>query len=282
MGNPDSPTRRFLFDANLERAELRSFAGGTALVFSARSPGEETPNEDAVALIELAPDHGVLAVADGVGGMPAGDRAARVALEELARVLDEAMSEPAEESMPPGWLRAAIVDGIERANRAVIEAGSGATTLAIAEVQGHVTRSYHVGDSTIVITGLRGRVKMQTIAHSPVGYAIESGMLDEREALVHEDRHLVSNTLGSDAMRIEIGPAVALAPRDTLILATDGLSDNMYPNEIIEVARKGPLERVARTLIQASRGRMSEPEPGHPSKPDDLSFAIFRPLPRRQ
>ena len=113
-----------------------------------------------------------------------------------------------------------------------------ASTLAIVEVQDGTARPYHVGDSAILITGQRGRVKVQTVPHSPVGYAVESGMLDAAEAMHHEERHVVSNVVGSDDMRIEIGSALSLSPRDTILLASDGLSDNLLAEEIIDFARK--------------------------------------------
>jgi serine/threonine protein phosphatase PrpC len=162
-------------------------------------------------------------------------------------------------------LRTAILNGIEQANRAVSELGVGAaTTLAIVEISGGVARSYHVGDSMILAVGQRGRVKLQTVSHSPVGYAVEAGMLDEAEALHHEDRHLVSNFIGSAEMRIEIGPPLNLAERDTLLLASDGLFDNLYNDEIIERTRKGPLEQVVRSLAGECRQRMTEPRQGVP------------------
>ncbi len=60
-------------------------------------------------------------------------------------------------------------------------------------------RPYHVGDSTNLLTGQRGKLEFAMISHSPTGYAMEAGVLGEEEALVHEDRHDVSNLLGAAA-----------------------------------------------------------------------------------
>jgi serine/threonine protein phosphatase PrpC len=73
-----------------------------------------------------------------------------------------------------------------------------------------------------------------------------------------------------------VGSAIALAPRDTLLLASDGLSDNLHMPEIVECVRKGPLVEVTRELARNARERMESGESGNPSKPDDLTFAIFR------
>lgn len=245
---------------------------GEAAVFSARAPGRLTPNEDAAALLTINGDAVVLVVADGVGGSAAGERASCLAIRSLVGSLKEAS--PDEPS-----LRAAILNGIETANAAVTQLGVGAgTTMAIAEVRNGMVRPYHVGDSMILVVGQRGKTKLQTVCHSPVGYALEAGMLDEDEAMHHDQRHLVSNILGTPDMRIEVGSALALAPRDTLLLASDGLFDNLQIGEIVERIRKGPLKRVMQSLSADCRRRMQSAEQGKPCKPDDLTFVAFRRL----
>ena len=78
---------------------------------------------------------------------------------------------------------------------------------------------------TVLVTGGLGKIKLLTVSHSPVGMALESGLLDEAEAMHHEERHIVSNVVGSAGMRIEIGAKRKLAPRDTVLLASDGLAE---------------------------------------------------------
>jgi serine/threonine protein phosphatase PrpC len=106
---------------------------------------------------------------------------------------------------------------------------------------------------------------------------MEAGVLDGDQAIHHEDRHLVSNVVGAADMRIEMGPIVRLRARDTVLLATDGLFDNLYQPEIITGIRCGRLDRAAAALATAARARMTDPEVEAPSKPDDLTFVIFRP-----
>jgi len=174
-------------------------------------------------------------------------------------------------------IRSGILDGFEAANHAVLDLGIGAaTTLAVAEIDADRVRAYHVGDSGIVVTGQRGRIKLQTMAHSPVGYAIEAGVLDEDEALHHEERHVVSNLVGSADMRIEVGSSLALADRDSLLLATDGLFDNLSLAEIVEIVRAGPLGAAACELAARCRARMHSGDGDAPSKPDDVTFALYR------
>lgn len=244
---------------------------GDYCVYTTRSPQKETVNEDAAALIPYNHKSGILLVADGVGGERAGQEASKIAINSLAKKITQASSE----DIP---LRELILDGIESANKAVMDLGIGAaTTLAVIELTANMARPYHVGDSMILITGQRGKVKFQTISHSPVGYAMESGLLDESDAVHHEERHIVSNVIGSPDMHIDIGPTVMLSLRDTVIIASDGLADNLYNEEIIEISRKGPLNTAADKFIALARQRMEAPKEGLPSKPDDLTFILYRP-----
>ena len=87
---------------------------------------------------------------------------------------------------------------------------------------------------------------------------------------------MISNVLGSTEMRIDVGSPIDLAPRDTLVLASDGLSDNLLLSEIVELVRAGPLPDAARDLATSATHRMEEPREGKPSKPDDLTFLVFR------
>ena len=257
-------------DCDMDEVEIHTVAGGQAAVFSARCPERESANEDAAAILSFGAEACVLMVADGMGGERAGDRASALAVRSMQQALVEAGREE--------WdLRDAILNGIERANRAVRELGVGAaSTLAAVEIRNGMMRPYHVGDSAILLVGQRGKVKLQTVSHSPVGFAVEAGLMDESEAMHHEERHIVSNTLGATDMRIEVGSARRLAPRDTLLLASDGLSDNLHTEEIVERVRVGPLMAAARRLAGDASRRMREPTPGEPSKPDDLTFVGFR------
>ncbi len=264
-------TTSLFLDCNMESGELRALWEGSAAVFSCRSPDKQTANEDAAALIPFDGQSGVLVVADGLGGSRAGEQASSLALSSLQEALAEAAANGAD-------LRSAILNGVETANRKIVELGIGAgTTLALVEIQGRTARPYHVGDSMILVVGQRGRIKWQTVSHSPVGYAVESGFLDAAEAMHHDERHIVSNMLGMADMRIEIGSAIELADRDTLLLSSDGLFDNLHVDEIIERVRKGPLDQVAHDLATSCRQRMQTPREGQPSKPDDLTFIAYRP-----
>ena len=221
-------------------------------------------------MIPYGPGAAVMLVADGAGGLPAGKRASLTAAQSLAASLQRSMAETM-------LLRTAILDGIDAANAAVQALGNGsATTLTVVTVEGPVVRAYQIGDSEALVVGQRGLVRLQTMPHSPTGFAVEAGFLDEKQALHHEDRHLVSNFLGAPDMRIDVGAELRLQPRDTILLASDGLMDNVHLEEIVERIRKGPLADAAERVIALARHRMAVTSTAQPSKPDDLSLILFR------
>jgi serine/threonine protein phosphatase PrpC len=251
-------------------------AGGTFFAYSATAPDKATGNEDAVALIPVSDDAVVMVIADGAGGLPAGKWASLAvveALQESLRVVGD----------DTGQLRTAILNGLESANETVMARSNGsATTATVVSIDGLVARSYQVGDSEAMIVGQRGKVRAQTTAHSPTGFAVEAGLLDQRDALHHEERHLVSNFIGTADMRIEMGSGLMLNPRDTVLLASDGLMDNVHLHEIANLVRKGPIADSARALTSLARRRMTVETAHQPSKPDDLSVILFRKPYRRK
>jgi PPM family protein phosphatase len=251
-----------------ERLEPRtqSFLQGQVALFSVRSPEKTSSNEDAAALISIDDRSGLIVVADGLGGHADGALASRMAIDELVGATRDVVASG-------GGLREAVLQGIDAANQAIIALGNGAaTTLAVTEITDAGMRTYHVGDSSILVTGQRGLLKQQTIQHSPIGHAVESGLMDEAGAMQSEERHLVSNVVGSPDMRVELGPLRKLATYDTVVMASDGLADNLMVEEIIKTVRKGPLDRAAGNLMSACLQAMLDG--GHP---DDLTVALYRP-----
>ncbi len=252
-----------------DRLDVR-IAAGTAIAYTCRDPGKSTENEDTTAIISYGPAAAVFVIADGAGGLPAGKRASSCAVETLAASLETSAQRTAQ-------LRTAVLNGIEAANEAVLSLGNGsATTMTVITVEGHLARSYQVGDSEGLIVGQRGAIRLQTTPHSPTGFAVEAGFLDQREALHHAERHLVSNFIGSSDMTIDVGATVKMRERDTVMVASDGVMDNVHAEEIVELVRKGPLQNAADGLVALAEKRMAGSSSREPSKPDDLSLILYR------
>jgi PPM family protein phosphatase len=254
-----------LFQGQLEGPVSLETAAVSVFAFSTPAPTSGgRKNEDGIGVVDLGPRGVVAVIADGAGGHALGDRAAELAVRSVVTAVGDADD-----------VRAGVLAGFDAANAQVLDLGVGAaTTLAVAHLTDQGLRTYHTGDSAVLVVGQRGKLKLQTIAHSPVGYAIESGMLDERDAMDHDERHLVSNLIGMREMRIELGPLHPLCVHDTVVVASDGLFDNLSPDEVAGLVRAGTLREGAVRLAGAVRERMGQNE--KPSKPDDLSFVVMR------
>jgi serine/threonine protein phosphatase PrpC len=258
-----------LYFGDEERGDL-VLPQGQVSVRSRRSPDKATPNEDSAAVIPIGTSSLVIAVADGVGGTPNGREASQIAINALCSALRDGAVEPER-------VRHAILDAVDAANKELLGMGRGAaTTIVIAEIAARQLRAYHVGDSEIISVGQRGRLKQRVTPHSPTGFAVEAGLLDENEAVQHYQRHVLFNVIGAPDMRVEMGTAVRMAVHDTVLLASDGLFDNVFADEIIEIMRRGPLGAAADRLMATAGKRMTARIGTKPSKPDDLTVVLYR------
>jgi serine/threonine protein phosphatase PrpC len=264
--------RLYLGESDFYMDQYRTNLGDVAAVTIA-SAEKAASNEDSAAIIPVNDQFVVLIVADGVGGLAGARRASNITIKTIHNALRRI------DDTSDKKIRTAILDGIEAANRAVLDLGTrSASTLALAEIGPDYVRTYHVGDSIVLMCGQRGHIKLQTIPHSPVGFAMEAGLIDETEALQHSELNLIFNVIGSSDMRIEIGSELPIAPRDTILLASDGLTDNVMQDETISAIRKGTMADSVRKLTDLTIARMTEQKPGQPSKPDDYTAILYRPL----
>jgi serine/threonine protein phosphatase PrpC len=256
----------------LDAPVAASAGAGQCVIVTRRSPDREegAKNEDGAGLVSWEGKACVLAVADGLGGHDDGDVACALTLRKIVKRL-------ASEDGGAAAVSTAVLEAIEAANLDLIERpGSAATTILVAAIEGDRFRAYHAGDSELLIVGQRGKIKFQSVSHSPVGYAVESGILDREAGMDHEDRHIISNFVGMNGMRVEMATAIELAPRDTVVLASDGLWDNLYVHEVVDAVRKGSLVHAAQTVSALAAERMRGADQTVTGKPDDLTIILYR------
>lgn len=248
----------------MDQIQLDRCGLGVLSWFTIASPMGKDINHDAV-MVAYDDDHVLMAVADGVGGGKLPAQASLQCLHHIAEHFQQTRG------------RAGIVEGIESANAAIISLGSGAaTTITVVHISDKHVQTFHAGDSAAFVIGQRGKLKYETITHGPVGYGLAAGMLNDQEALAHEQRHIVSNVVGDSQMHIVVGPTLALAKNDTILAVTDGITDNLPMEAMIQVVRKGKLELAAQLLLSQCH-RIMQGTHEQTYKPDDLSFVLFRP-----
>lgn len=268
----ENPAQSVVFSARDSAAsgEYYDLPRGQLALYLRKRSGRESDNEDSVGVQLLENGDCVFTVADGMGGAQGGARASGIVVKTLHASLSRSKKQDA-------GCREEILDAFETANRKILKLGIGAgSTVATVELSGNQLRPFHAGDSQILLVGQRGKQKLLTVSHSPVGYGVEAGLIDAVDAIDHEERHLISNHVGSADMRIEIGSPVSMARRDTLLIASDGLFDNVHVAELRQLIRKGSLETVCADLVALLTSRMAGEDQAEPSKPDDAGFILYR------
>jgi serine/threonine protein phosphatase PrpC len=208
-------------------------------------------NQDACLLVT---ERGLFAVADGIGGRPAGDVAARIALERLPGAVDRARRRSR-----PGRLGSALAHAISELSALVRNEAAAdprldgmGTTLVFALVNGSTAHLAHVGDSRAYL--LRAaRLRRLTEDHSLASEMARGGLLDPESASAHPLGHALTRAIGMPgSIRPEVRE-VDLAPGDRLLLCSDGLTKMVAEQEIgaLLEARPEPSE-ACRALVDAA------------------------------
>ncbi len=204
-------------------------------------------NEDA--LLD-APGHGVFAVADGMGGHPAGDEASRIAIDTLRERVHAAGG--------VAGLPVLLEQAFAAANDALIahalarpdHSGLGTTMTALL-VRGTTAAVGHVGDSRLYL--LRdAELQQLTTDHTWVEREVAAGRLTRAAARNHPHSAVLLRVLGGadagiDRLELE------LQAHDRLLLCTDGVSNAIEPDDLAAIARRqlAPAD-VARHLCEAA------------------------------
>jgi protein phosphatase len=203
----------------------------------------------------VSADPAVLALADGLGGLPAGEVAAELAVAAARALLEARVAECSDEVFAIELLG----DVFRAANRSILEAARDparqgmATTLVAGFVCSDTLFLSHVGDVRAYHYGKRGLERL-TEDHTSVWEFVRDGVLTEDEARVHPMRNALTRVLG---LRQRIDPsfrAVPLASGDMVLLCSDGIWEPVSHRDIgaeLEAPSAGLEERARRLLDRA-------------------------------
>lgn len=208
-------------------------------------------------------------LADGIGGHRAGEVAAELAVNHLMQAVARSDGR---------HIRQTIEDAVVEASDAIAaHAGSNenlkgmGATCATAWIVGDKLHTAYVGDSRIYLIR-SGRIQQLTVDHSWVQEAIEKGILTPEAARQHPNVHVIRRYLGSPTppepdfrlklfndegdQHAENNQGLQILPNDILLLCSDGLTDLLWNDEILEVIRSKPtLKEASRALIEIANSR---------------------------
>jgi len=222
---------------------MRIVAGAATDVGQVRSL-----NEDSVLMSAT-----VFAVADGMGGHRGGEVASSLALETLARSFVQPDSN-------------ALIHAVQAANAAVYAhagshpevAGMGTTVVAVGVVRRDGLDRLtvvNIGDSRAYLANASGLHQLSE-DHSLVEALVREGRLTEEQAAAHPQRNVVTRALGIEA-RVAVD-AWELTPSsgDRLLLCSDGLFNELGPDEIAHLLGSEPdPQRAVDALVAAANSR---------------------------
>ena len=226
-------------------------------------------------------DPPVFAVADGMGGAPAGELASHLA----AAALEERAEELRGEAALAAVVREANDRVFRRATADPAAAGMGTTiTIAVVDEAAGTLAVGHVGDSRAY--RLRaGALEQLTSDHSLVAELVRSGRLTQEEADKHPHRAVITRSVGTDEAVDVDTITLQMEEGDLYLLCSDGLTDMVADDAIqaLGVAADGDPDVFASTLVDAANAGGGDDnitvvvfevvagEPAPPAVPDDAA-----------
>lgn len=209
-------------------------------------------------------------VADGMGGHRAGDYASKYTVETIEREIKLSF-----EKNPTIMIKKAI----QKANKEVRKKanedpnllGMG-TTVVVATVIGKYLQVANVGDSRLYIVN-ESEIKQITRDHSLVEEMIRLGGIDREEARLHPDKNIITRAIGArDEVEVDFF-TVELRPNDGILMCSDGLTNMLEDQEILDImkAHNDPrnLVETAEALIDAANNNGGK---------DNIAVVLVRPF----
>ncbi|MDR1564612.1 MAG: Stp1/IreP family PP2C-type Ser/Thr phosphatase [Oscillospiraceae bacterium] len=209
-------------------------------------------NQDACDFGDLPENSGIWAVVcDGMGGTNGGNIASDIAVKTISREVQEACRS----GMEADDIRDIIECAIDEANAEIYYksikeltlSGMG-TTVAMAVITDGRAHIAHVGDSRVYVISNNSVIQL-TRDHSIVQMMVEAGQISEEEAKNHPQKNVITRAVG--VLRyVDIDYCeYDLQEGETLLLCSDGFSNCVEGDEMLEQVLHKPPEELAESLV---------------------------------
>lgn len=209
-------------------------------------------NQDAYAVGEFSDEVVWAVVCDGMGGAAGGNiasaRAVKVISDKINASYRENMRDSSIKNMLDSALTAANIEVYDLADARPELHGMGTTVVCaiVREKQAYIA---HAGDSRAYV--LHGNnVEQITTDHSMVQDLLSKGKITAQQAQNHPNKNIITRAVGVDkSIDIDFNQ-IDLDDDDILLLCTDGLSNYVSNDEIINEIRDGKYYAFADRLVQ--------------------------------
>ena len=185
-------------------------------------------------------------VADGMGGHKAGDFASRYVVEHMKEYIENS-----DLASPVMILRKAL----EKTNQGLFEEAQGnpdregmGSTLVAATIEDDMMYVANVGDSRLYL--IDQGIEQITRDHSLVEEMIRMGEIQRKDAKSHPDRNVITRAVGVHVpVRVDFFD-VKLEKGDKLLLCSDGLTNMVEDEDILQLVKKSAsLKEAAERLV---------------------------------
>lgn len=209
-------------------------------------------NQDAYAVGEFPDEVAWAVVCDGMGGVSGGNIASALAVKVISDKINASyrqnMRDSSIKNMLDSALVAANIEVYDMADTKPELHGMG-TTVVCAVVRDGCAFIAHAGDSRAYIFDGENLTQVTT-DHSVVQNLIDKGEITKEQAQYHPNKNLITRAIGVDK-NIDIDfDEVELGENEFLILCTDGLTNYVTDDELIDEVSDGRYYAFADRLVK--------------------------------
>lgn len=197
-------------------------------------------------------------VADGMGGQCAGEKASEMAVELIAKKLEQLADFSRDDN---GRVPGVIDQAVSHANVEIMalseldpEYHNMGTTIAMLVKAGDRYYAAGIGDSRVYLLR-QGRIQKLTKDHSLTDALLEAGTITEEEAARHRYRNVLYRYLGTK----EGGTGANAQPVDVqkgdrFVLCSDGATDGLKDKDLAEIlGRHDDPQEAAQAVVTAAQ-----------------------------
>lgn len=209
-------------------------------------------NQDAYAVGEFSDEVVWSVVCDGMGGAAGGNIASALAVKVISDKINASyrnqMRDSSIKNMLDSALTAANIEVFDFAEAQPDLRGMG-TTVVCAIVRDNQAYIVHAGDSRAYVIN-NGNIRQITTDHSMVQDLLLRGKITPEEAEHHPNKNIITRAVGvNKAVEIDF-EQIDLEDDDTLLICTDGLSNYVSNDEMLELMSDGKHYAFADRLVK--------------------------------
>ena len=200
----------------------------------------------------------IICVADGMGGMNAGEVASAIAVESIKEFFTNSKNLSDVNGEEGALLKRAIV----RADEKIKEYAAGnpdslgmGTTIVMAWIKDSIAHIAWCGDSRAYLFNSKSGLIRLSKDHSYVQQLVDSGELDQDMAMFHPNSNIITRSLGDNSSKsVPDYVSKRLGSGDLILLCSDGLCGICPDDEILEVliSNNSCVEACKEGLIEAA------------------------------